>query len=293
MNNTLFNQFAKQFFEAFLTPLGEVKLNLEVPAQPCVIQTLFVPFSESSTYSEILGNTSNEDETKSKNPEDQLSRQLLRGLLSQFGEFKTNVEIPTEPYYINIWFAPASQPPANPEALGVLNRIATTPCLIEPFCDELTEDDVQDCMAKLLRKQSQFQRQLNIEDEDALEEQLPKLWVLAPSVSEDVPDGFNATLSDEWFEGIYFLAPFLRSVIIAIDELPQIQETLLLRILGKGATQRQAIYEASALPKEDPRRSTILRLLATWKMGLKASAEIDREDRELLMILSDIPCEDV
>jgi hypothetical protein len=59
-----------------------------------------------------------------------------------------------------------------------------------------------------------------------------------------------------------------------------------LRILGKGLTQKQAIDEVMALSKEDSRRSKILKLISTWKISIEVKSDMDVEDRELIMNLS-------
>jgi len=50
--------------------------------------------------------------------------------------------------------------------------------------------------------------------------------------------------------------------------------------------QKQAIDEVIGFDQEDPRRSTILQLLATWKISIEASSLVSQEDRELIMQLS-------
>jgi len=73
---------------------------------------------------------------------------------------------------------------------------------------------------------------------------------------------------------------------VAIHQLPRTEETLWLRILGKGATQRQAIEELIALPREQPLRSNALDLLANLRVNLAATENLDQEDREIIMNLS-------
>ena len=75
---------------------------------------------------------------------------------------------------------------------------------------------------------------------------------------------------------------------MAIHQLPRTEETLWLRILGKGTTQRQAIEELMALPREQPLRSNALDLLASWRVNLEASDNLNQEDREVIMNLSPI-----
>jgi hypothetical protein len=58
------------------------------------------------------------------------------------------------------------------------------------------------------------------------------------------------------------------TAIVAIDQLPVVPETLLLRILGRDKTQWQAIKEAIALPMDAPQRLRMLRLVASWKVRM-------------------------
>ncbi len=50
--------------------------------------------------------------------------------------------------------------------------------------------------------------------------------------------------------------------------------------------QQTAIDEVIALPKSDSKRSAVLKLLATLKISIELSSEIDVEERELIMNLS-------
>lgn len=91
---------------------------------------------------------------------------------------------------------------------------------------------------------------------------------------------------ENWLPGIYFPSPLLLTGVIAIDKLANTPETLWLRILGKGIIQQAAINEVIALPEDDRKRYTILKLLGTWKITMEISNEIDVEDRELIMNLT-------
>jgi hypothetical protein len=100
---------------------------------------------------------------------------------------------------------------------------------------------------------------------------------------------FGASPRSDWLQGIYFLPIGLKAAIIAINKLPKTPETLWLRIFGKGVIQKQAIDEVIEFDVEEPRRSTILQLLATWKISMEASNLVEQEDRELMMTLSQAP----
>jgi predicted transposase YdaD len=55
--------------------------------------------------------------------------------------------------------------------------------------------------------------------------------------------------------------------------------------LGKGKTQQQAINEVIAFNDRDPRRSSILKLLANWKISIEITGQVS-EEQELMMALS-------
>ncbi len=60
----------------------------------------------------------------------------------------------------------------------------------------------------------------------------------------------------------------------------------MVRLLGKGKVQAQAIQEVAALPEEHPYRSNALDLLGNLKIILEAREIIEPEEQELIMQLS-------
>lgn len=93
------------------------------------------------------------------------------------------------------------------------------------------------------------------------------------------------SLSEDWGAGVYFLHPFLRTAIVAINQLPRTEETLFLRLLGKGHTQKQAVDEVIAIDAKKPKRAAILKLLSNWKISIELT-EQSAADEELMMVLS-------
>jgi hypothetical protein len=63
-------------------------------------------------------------------------------------------------------------------------------------------------------------------------------------------------------------------------------DTLWLRVLGRGQTQRRAVQEVVALPANHPRRGQILRLLASWKVTIEINRFLDSDEQEDFMALS-------
>ena len=124
-------------------------------------------------------------------------------------------------------------------------------------------------------------------DEDKISDlELPRLWIITTSCSDNVLNEIPVYRDEAWPDGIYFSGKILLARIVAIDRLPRTKETLWLRILGKGLTQKQAVDEVMALPKENSKRSVILKLLYTWKISMEVNNEIEFEERELIMNLS-------
>lgn len=219
---------------------------------------------------------------------DQFAKQYLAELLAPLGEVETSREVLGEVRQIDVWFAPKPQPTADPQVLGLLGRFASSPCLLEPFRNAPTPTEIRNCILKLFELHGELQRKARRDSERIQETSLPKLWILSPSASATLLDEFGAVVKqqDTWTEGIYFLPPALRTAVVAINQLPRTEETLWVRILGKGATQQQVISELTALSKENPLRSNALELIANWRFNLQTSENLDEEDRELIMNLS-------
>ena len=222
----------------------------------------------------------------SRTPFDHFAKQFFESFLAPLGEVKTNFEVPGEPKFIDIWFSPSNQPNVNSQDIGILASIADLPCLIEPFRNQPNSSEVRSCLSKLFHVIGDFEPKAKREDTTVKEQELPQLWIITPSASDDLLSTACAYESEDWLTGIYFLPKVLRTAIIAINKLPRTPETLWLRIFGKGVIQQQAINEVIGFDEDDPRRSTILQLLATWKDNIQASNSVEKEDIELILKLS-------
>lgn len=266
MTKTNFDHFSKSLLKLLLSPLGEVRTNFEITGKPKVASILFTPSSQPESYVELEGCSSQTPPS----PEDEFSQGLLGSILSPFGRVQTNYEIPAPTLLIDIWFSPSKKPTINPEELGTLGKIVTTDCVIVPFEYQPAKEDIRHSLLKLMTLQENFESLANLDfskiSEKKREKLLPRLWIIAPSISEDILSDFGADKNKVWPEGIYFMPPFLLTRIIVINKLPKIPKTLCLRLLGEGEVRQQAINEVISLPKEDSRRDAVLELLETWKI---------------------------
>lgn len=220
-----------------------------------------------------------------KNSFDQFSKLLLEEFLAPFGTVQSSLEISGEPQWVDVFFEPSAEKGDTPPELGLLGRIARTPCLLEPFRNQPTPAEVRSCLLKLYQVHGNYQRKARREKDSIPEADLPQLWILASSASETLLNGFGVFLGDGWEAGVYFMPPSLRTAIVTINQLPRTEETLFLRLLGKGQTQKQAVDEVIAIDAREPKRAAILKLLSNWKISLEITGQATA-DEELMMVLS-------
>ena len=217
---------------------------------------------------------------------DQFTKQCAEELLSPIGQVQINREVPGEPHAIDIYFTPHPEGAIALPTLGILGRMARQPCLIEPFSTGLTGEDIEGCLLKLMGTIAEIRREARRAKRRLLSEELPQLWMVAPTVSAAQLARFGAKAKKGWPRGVYEVARGWRLQVVVIHQLPPLPETLWLRLWGRGKVQRQAIEEVLALPDSDPKRIPALKLLATWKITIEVSGALDQEDQEVAMALS-------
>ena len=190
-----------------------------------------------------------------RQPHDQFSKQYLKGLLSPFGKVEISREVTGEVRQVDIYFSPVSKLPISSRNLGVLGQLLSSDCLIEPFRNQPTLNEVRSCLGKLFSVQSELQREAKRNQRSINEKDLPSLWILATSASEKLIESFGFQLdSENPVTGVYISPAGFKINLIAINQLPVVPETLWLRILGKGKTQELAILELVDLSPENPLR---------------------------------------
>ncbi|MDY6807231.1 MAG: hypothetical protein SXA11_25930 [Cyanobacteriota bacterium] len=220
---------------------------------------------------------------------DQFAKQYLKELLSARGNVETSRDVTGEARQIDVFFVPFAEPPENVTPLGLLDKIATTSCVFEPFRNPITRSEIRSCMGKLFDVCAEKEREVRGEKRRITEDELPVLWLLTPTISQTIISEFNANSDTKnWLEGVYSLGEGLKTKIVAIHQLPRTPETLWLRMLGKGRVQRDAMSELRGLSAENQINFTVLELVYNLLTRLEVSQELDREDRELIMELSPI-----
>lgn len=221
-----------------------------------------------------------------RKPYDLFSKQFLKELLLPLGEVKVNEEVTDEARFVDVLFAPFPQ--AQAQNLGLLGRIALlNTALLEPFRNQPSKTEVRNCLLKLFTVIADAQRTAKREETTIPEDDLARLWILAPSASKTLLAGFGAKLDlESWPTGVYFLPKSLRAVILAINELPATKETLWFRLLGRGTVQKQAVSELVALPSENLLRKNVLEIIYRWRISVMTQTELTEDDQELIVNLT-------
>ena len=166
---------------------------------------------------------------------DQFAKDYLSELLSPIGQVTTSRDVASEVREIDVYFTPSTATQDYVEMLGILGKMATTTALFEPFRNPVTVSEVCSCLSKLLYVRAEVERRSRRENTSFQEAELPKLWILTPTASAELLNGFNTNPDEQnWLRGIYFLGKYLRMAIVVIHQLPETEETLWLRILGRG-----------------------------------------------------------
>jgi flagellar biosynthesis/type III secretory pathway protein FliH len=220
---------------------------------------------------------------------DRFAKEYLEEMLSPIGTVNIGRDVTSEVREIDVYFTPSTAIPEYSSSLGLLGKMASTTAIFEPFRNPANASEICSCLGKSLDVRGELERQSRRENTRCDDERLPRLWILVPTASKALIDGFNAKPDTEnWMQGIYFLGESLRTAIVVIHQLPETPETLWLRILGKGKVQQRAISQLSALATDDPLRIIALELLYRLQSHLVADTpqELESEERELIMAIT-------
>ena len=198
-------------------------------------------------------------------PFDAFSKEFLADLLAPFGTIERSFEVPGESKYIDLLFYPSET--VNSREKGLLNQVISTPSVLEAYSNAPSREDVSTCLLKLFWLREEITRKANAEKRKLIDNDLPWLWILTPTLPAPLKKECALIRQIRRIPGVYrFPNPIIRTTIVSIKDLPPIPETLWLRVLGRGTTQANAILEVIALPPNNPRRVTLLRMLCAWKI---------------------------
>ncbi|MBE8994074.1 hypothetical protein [Microcystis aeruginosa] len=225
---------------------------------------------------------------------DQFAKEYLEELLTPLGTIRKSKKVKSEVQEIDVWFEPATASRTE-LPLGLLAKMAATCCLFEPFRNPPSEVEIRSCISKLYAVHGEVLRKAKRTSKTLTEAELPVLWILTPTFSArmieevvGIPPSFlpEEGMKEEWGKGVYFSPSLFKTGIVAIHQLPVNEETLWLRVLGKGGTQKRAVEELVQLPEGNPFQENLLEILANWRKNLELRDNLSTEEQEDIMNLS-------
>lgn len=274
MSRPAFAIFAQQYFSALLGDFGTVYLNEPVPRDP-KLRVHKIP-SRFNWGTEVLS---------------ALTRGNDRIIISP--------EIISEAELVDVLFEPDNR--KSRAELGLLGELLFVPCIIAPLRWLPMSWEIRTYMRFWLKWQAESDRTIfpvnetpvykqnkrEDEDEDEGEAIDKSLLIVVPSITPQQLNGWTAEPSNRNIPGIYDLPPAFCTTIVAIAELPSNPDTLWLRLLGRGLTQRQAIVELMHLKSDYPFRTVVLQQFKQWEQ-LLLQGRMGKESKHLMQVLSQI-----
>jgi hypothetical protein len=147
--------------------------------------------------------------------------------------------------------------------LGLLGQILVAPCWLHPLDRCIQPADIHPVAMPIT--------------DDA-----PILWMFTPSLARQHYWPWQP--QPDWGKGVYTVTP--QMMVVALDQLPPIPETVWLRLMGEGQVQMQAIADLMQLPLNHPQRRRTIGLLANIRINLRAQSDLSPELQEIVMHLT-------
>jgi Domain of unknown function (DUF4351) len=218
---------------------------------------------------------------------DEFAKGFLGSLLSHSGTVETSFKISSEVREVDIYFQPDRQNSIDP-SLGLLASLTSTSTILEPFRSPVKVHQIRFCLGKLFDLHAELFRSAKRNGQtEPKDPDLPKLWMLTPTLSVPILERYGATLDREiGMTGVYSLPEHFKAGIVVIHQLPKTSETLWFRLLGRDRILSTAIEEVAALEPNHPFRQDALSWLGNLKVILESQQTKEPEDEELMMQLS-------
>jgi hypothetical protein len=201
---------------------------------------------------------------------DQFTKNLLRDALSRACAAETEVEVLAATQKIDVYVTPDPARAAERARMGLLGELAEQPCLFEPFRDTPTLRQIRRCLNKQHTWHHEFERRARARAGGGSssaepgrarppdEVPFPALVVIGPGQPQTVLGAYGCKPASP---GVYHAVWGLALRVVVISELPRTQETLLLRLLGRGRSFREALADLAALPGDAWEQSVAAPLL--------------------------------
>lgn len=216
---------------------------------------------------------------------DGLAKDALGAALERVSTVSLQHAISADPQYIDVVSEPDPARAHERHRLGLLGRMTEELCALEPYHQPPGEEEVFACVRKQVTWHHLLTKKARAADADAPMARFPLQWVLSAGRPARVLEAFEMTpLGGEWPDGVYTAVRWLRLRLVVVSELPRTPETLLLRLLGAGATLREAMRELLALPPDAWERLALVPLFLKFRFELPQDPSQRTPEEEELIV---------
>jgi hypothetical protein len=215
---------------------------------------------------------------------DRFAKESLSGVLSEMsGLVLAEREIATDPQGLDLWCEPNRRRLARLAPFGILRRIVTEgPCAFEFFHQAPSLEEVLASLRKALVLRTPAMLPPRPKE--------PWLWIIAGGCPTRVLPALGLGPAPGWPAGIYETLPGFRLRLVVARDLPRTLDTLILRVLGAGATLRRAARELHELGPAHPMARIVIPILVKLHLEEREKPAQDRDplDQEFLMETQDL-----
>ncbi|MEO1271863.1 MAG: hypothetical protein AAFX99_27530 [Myxococcota bacterium] len=198
---------------------------------------------------------------------DTFAKEALGMTLKTLGHVEPQKTIAAYPQYADLWFEPHAHPPRvlHP-TLHLLAHMGRKAALFEPFSTNPDRERLLDVLCKSLTLHRQLRNSASRSNsEETQHYQRAHTWVLSPGKPGTTLAAFKAEPDTELGRGFYRLPEPLACHVVVLRQLPRCDETLLLRLMGRGKTLKDAADDLAALLPDEVAMA-IAGLLGRWRI---------------------------
>jgi hypothetical protein len=215
---------------------------------------------------------------------DQRAKQLASRLLEGFGETTTSEEVLADSQQIDVWHLP-NEGSQDRTRLGMFGRMTKSACLLEPYHEPPDDDALREC----IRKHLSFHHARVLKARAGggkVVLPLATCWIVSSGRPVSALPAFGFAPAGGWPRGIYATPPGFRVNLVVLTEVPRSRDTLLLRLLGRGAVLQHALRDLLALPEGSWERTATFPVFARLRFDMPQDPHDRTAEEEELAVTS-------
>lgn len=170
---------------------------------------------------------------------------------------------------IDVYFTPGTRTSVA-DSLGVLEHLAQQTTLFELSSKPANIEMIEEWLGKLIEVRNNQRREGRKTTGRRQGHASAQLWGIAPTASKVVLRAFTLTPDNILGPGIYRFPHGFPGGLVVVHQLPETDETLWLRIYGRGEVQRRAMERLEQLDSTHPLHSGSIAALARYRQQLES-----------------------